>query len=37
MCKELEEKDFCCRCGVELSEEDIFEFEGDIYCEDCID
>ena len=38
MCKEFEEeKDFCCHCGAELSEENVFEFNGDIYCEDCLD
>ena len=38
MCKETEEeKEVCCCCGEELSEEEIFEFEGAIYCEDCLD
>ncbi len=38
MIKEIEEEKivyYC--CGEELSEEDIFEFDGNIYCEDCLD
>ena len=31
-----EEKEVCCCCGKELAEDEIFEFEGDIYCEDCL-
>ncbi len=37
MCKEFEEeKDFCCHCGIELSEENVFEFNGEVYCENCL-
>ena len=36
MKKEIkEEKEVCC-CGEEFSENEIFEFEGDIYCEGCL-
>ncbi len=31
-----EEKEVCCCCGKELTENETFEFEGDIYCEDCL-
>ena len=31
-----EEKEICCGCGEEFSEDETFEFEGDIYCEDCL-
>lgn len=38
MCKEIEEeKDFCYCCGEELLDEDVFEFDGNLYCESCLD
>lgn len=25
----------CCKCGREIGDDEIYEIDGDIYCEDC--
>ena len=33
----MEEKYLCSHCGAELRQEEMTEFEGNIYCADCLD
>ena len=32
----MEEKYLCSHCGAELTQEEMTEFEGNIYCADCL-
>lgn len=32
----MEEKYLCSHCGAELTQEEMTEFEGKIYCADCL-
>ena len=33
----MEEKYLCSHCGAKLTQEELTEFEGKIYCTDCLD
>lgn len=33
----MSEKLFCSHCGAEIDRDEMFEFDGAVYCADCID
>ncbi len=35
--EELEKLPKCCECGEPIQTDTYYEFDGDLYCEDCMD